>query len=127
MIEGIGSLKTPTTSPPEGAKAPSRARQRAVPAQSEAPTQAPTQAPAATVAAVPGREQLTALAEEMNQTLKQINGNFSVSVDDATGVVVVRITDENTGEVVKQIPPQQVLDVSVSVEKIVGLLVNDQA
>lgn len=123
MIDGIGSLKTPTTSPPEGAKAPSRARQGAVAARSEAPTQAP----AATVAAVPGREQLTALAEEMNQTLKQINGNFSVSVDDATGVVVVRITDEDTGEVVKQIPPQQVLDVSVSVEKIVGLLVNDQA
>jgi flagellar protein FlaG len=123
MIDGIGSRKTPTTGPPEGAKAPSRARQGAAPVESPAPAEAPV----AKAAAVPGREQLTALAEEMNQTLKQINGNYSVSVDDATGVMVVRITDEDTGEVVKQIPPQQILDVSVSVERIVGLLVNDQA
>ena len=41
--------------------------------------------------------------------------------------MVVRITDTETGDIVKQVPPQQVLDVSVSVEKIVGLLVNYQA
>lgn len=122
MIDGIVSRKTPTTSPPEGSKAPSRARQGATPVESPTPSEAPV-----ATAVVPGKEELMALAEEMNQTLKQINGNYSVSVDDATGVMVVRITDEDTGEVVKQIPPQQILDVSVSVERIVGLLVNDQA
>lgn len=74
-----------------------------------------------------GAEQVAALAEEMNQILRQIEGNFSVSVDKATGMVVVRITDGKTGEVVKQIPPQQILDASVSVEKIIGLLIDDKA
>jgi len=71
--------------------------------------------------------QVKALAEEINSTLQQMDGQFSVSVDDATGMVIVRITDSDTGEVVKQIPPQQILDANVSVERIVGLLVDDQA
>mgnify|MGYP002641737378 CR=1 FL=1 len=67
------------------------------------------------------------LAAELNKALEQVEGNYSVSVDDDTGMMVVRITDTETGDIIKQVPPQQVLDVSVSVEKIVGLLVNDQA
>ncbi len=68
-----------------------------------------------------------ALTKQLNSALAQIDGNYSVSVDDDTGMVVVRITDTDTGEIVKQVPPQQVLDVSMSVDKIIGLLVNDLA
>ena len=63
----------------------------------------------------------------MNQALAQIDGSYSVSVDGDTGMMVVRITDVDTGEIVKQVPPQQVLDTSITVEKIIGLLVNDRA
>jgi flagellar protein FlaG len=72
-------------------------------------------------------QQAEALAAQMNEVLKRIEGNYSVSVDQATGMVVVRITDTETGEIVKQVPPQQILDINVSMEKIIGLLVNDQA
>jgi flagellar protein FlaG len=68
-----------------------------------------------------------ALVEKVNQRLGQIEGNYSVSVDQDTGMVVVRITDAETGEIVRQIPPQQFLDANVSLEKIIGLLINDQA
>jgi len=86
----------------------------------------------ATAAAPKVDEQLStekthALAAELNKALEQVEGSYSVSVDDDTGMMVVRITDTETGDIVKQVPPQQVLDVSVSVEKIVGLLVDDQA
>ena len=73
------------------------------------------------------QEDTNALAKELNETLKQVDDNFSVSVDNDTGMMVVRITDSQTGEVVRQVPPQQVLDANVSVERIIGLLVNDQA
>lgn len=42
-------------------------------------------------------------------------------------MIIVRITDEVTGEIVKQIPPQELLDAGLSMEKIVGLLVDDRA
>ncbi len=71
--------------------------------------------------------QAEALADELNQALAQIDGSYSVSVDGDTGMMVVRITDVDTGEIVKQVPPQQVLDTSITVEKIIGLLVNDRA
>ena len=94
------------------------------------PTQGTTAASAAVHAQVdrkvdPVRGE--ALAKELNDALEQIDGNYSVLVDGDTGMVVVRITDTETGELVKQVPPEHVLDISMSVDKIIGLLVNDQA
>jgi flagellar protein FlaG len=69
---------------------------------------------------------IEALVKDLNSALENVDGDYSVSVDSDTGMVIVRITDVETGEIVKQVPPQQVLDVSMSVEKIIGLLINDQ-
>jgi len=67
------------------------------------------------------------IAAELDSALKKLDGDFSVSVDRESGMVVVRITDEVTGEIVRQIPPQELLDADHSMEKIVGLLVDDRA
>ena len=120
-MEGISSLKIQSTSLQDGSRTSQRLRQGA-----GSPEGKPSAAQAAQEQTVEV-EQVAALAEELNQAFRQIDGNFSVSVDEATGMVVVRITDAETGEIVKQVPPQQLLDASVSVEKIIGLLVNDQA
>ena len=42
-------------------------------------------------------------------------------------MVIVRITDEVTGEIVKQVPAEELLKVGKSMEKIVGLLIDDLA
>ena len=87
-------------------------------------------APAPTSAPTAGRDigvaKTEALVKDLNSALEKVDGDYSVSVDNETGMVVVRITDVETGELVKQVPAQQMLDVSMSVEKIIGLLVNDQ-
>ena len=67
------------------------------------------------------------LAEKNNQVRTIVDGDFSVSVERDSGMVIVRITDEVTGEIVRQIPPQELLDAGSSMEKIVGLLVDDRA
>jgi uncharacterized FlaG/YvyC family protein len=41
--------------------------------------------------------------------------------------MVVRITDQATGEVVRQIPSKELLEADRSMERIVGLIVDDQA
>mgnify|MGYP003574009877 FL=1 len=66
------------------------------------------------------------IAAELDSALKNLDGDFSVSVDGDSGMIVVRITDEVTGEIVRQIPPQELLDAGSSMEKIVGLLVDDR-
>ena len=40
---------------------------------------------------------------------------------------VVRITDRETGEVIKQLPPQELVEGDIRMKKIVGLFVDDQA
>lgn len=65
-------------------------------------------------------------AAELHKALQQQSNDLSVSVDETTGTMVVRITDNNTGEVVKQIPPKQLMEANISMNKIVGLLIDDQ-
>ena len=72
-------------------------------------------------------EKTRSMVAELNKTLEEVEGNYSVSVDNDTGLVVVRITDTETGDIIKQVPSEQVLEASVSLDKIIGLLVNDQA
>ena len=78
-------------------------------------------------AAQPDPQVVQQLAAELGTALNQLEGDFSVSVDRDSGFVVVRITDEVTGEIVRQIPPKELLEADRSMEKIVGLLVDDQA
>jgi len=90
---------------------------------------APPEGSRQTVSPVPAdvsAARIEALVKDLNSALENVDGDYSVSVDSDTGMVIVRITDVETGEIVKQVPPQQVLDVSMSVEKIIGLLINDQ-
>lgn len=75
----------------------------------------------------PNIERTRARVAELSKAMEELDGNYSVSVDDDTGMVIVRITDTETGDIIKQVPPQQVLDADVSLDRIIGLLVNDQA
>jgi flagellar protein FlaG len=67
------------------------------------------------------------LAAELGTALNKLEGDFSVSVDKDSGMVVIRITDSITGEVVRQVPPKELLEADRSMERIVGLIVDDQA
>jgi flagellar protein FlaG len=67
------------------------------------------------------------LAAELGTALNKLEGDFSVSVDKDSGRVVIRITDQITGEVVRQVPAKELLEADRSMERIVGLIVDDQA
>ncbi|MBM3279155.1 MAG: flagellar protein FlaG [Candidatus Handelsmanbacteria bacterium] len=71
-------------------------------------------------------EDLKQAAAEVDKLLEKQHSDLSVSVDESSGTLVVRITDNTTGEVVKQIPPEQLMEANVSMNKIVGLLMDDQ-
>ena len=127
MIEGMGSLKAAAnTSVQEGAKSSPRPRQGAGQPEAEARV-AEASRKAVTEPAQLEVEQVAELAEELHKALEPVNGDFSVSVDGDTGMVVVRIKDADTGDVMKQIPPQQLLDANANMDKIIGLLVDDLA
>lgn len=71
-------------------------------------------------------QKLEKAAERLNKALDAFDRDLNISFHD-DGQVVVRVTDPKTGDVIRQIPPERVLEVAESLDKIVGLFVNDTA
>lgn len=121
-MEGINQImKIPEAVSREAVKAKPKSTQTPV----AAPANTENLAAPAAAPPVPAAEVKHAAAE-LDKALQQQNSDLSVSVDETTGTMVVQITDSSTGEVVKQIPPKQLMEANVSMNKIVGLLIDDQ-
>ncbi|MBT5828983.1 MAG: flagellar protein FlaG [Candidatus Latescibacteria bacterium] len=71
-------------------------------------------------------QKLEKAAERLNKALDAFDRDLNISFHD-DGQVVVRVTDPKTGEVIRQIPPERVLEVAESLDKIVGLFLDDTA
>jgi flagellar protein FlaG len=66
------------------------------------------------------------------ETIKQLveakaPNSLSFSIDDSTGRSIVRITDQTTGEMVRQIPSEEMLEIARSIDKLQGMLIKQQA
>ena len=62
----------------------------------------------------------------LNEALDSFSKDLSISVHKDTGRLMVRVTDPQTGEVIRQLPPEQLLAAEVTIDKIIGLFVNDE-
>ncbi len=51
----------------------------------------------------------TAAVEELNNYAQKVGRSLQFSVDDASGKTVIKVMDSETGEVVRQIPPEKVV------------------
>ena len=71
-------------------------------------------------------EQLTKAVDEINRAMQQSNRSLQFSMD--AGTVVVRMTDSETGEVIRQIPSEETLAIARSIGDIQqGLLLKQKA
>ena len=124
MIEGI-TATLPSFVSQESSRPLARPRNPAgnVDSSVQVGAQQPARANSSAAASAPvPPETVKQLAAEVSG----LDGDFSISVDEDSGMIIVRITDAVTGEIVKQIPPKELLEADRSMERIVGLLVDDQ-
>lgn len=83
---------------------------------------APPQPPA------PARAQVEQVVHEIKQLLKPMVSNaLDFSIDDSTGKTIIRITDSETGEMIRQIPAEEMLDIARSIDRMQGLLLRQKA
>lgn len=76
----------------------------------------------------PTRQEMEKAVESANQSLKKIGQEQLVfSIDDETGINVVKLTDKQTGEVIQQIPSKTILAIAQSIDAIKGTLVKQEA
>ena len=78
----------------------------------------------------PGGQGMAELEQTMKD-LKQYNGwgNFNIdfSTDDNTGSLIIKIVDRDTGETLKQIPPEQILNLKSQLQEVLGLVFDHMA
>ena len=103
-------------------------RSPALPPASGSPAQAVTQSssPAASgVASAPA--DLSKAVEQIQGYLRDSGKNLSVSFDDSADRYVTRVVSSDTGEVVRTIPSEEVLEVARAINEKLGGLVNQRA
>jgi flagellar protein FlaG len=65
--------------------------------------------------------------QQLEIKAENYNVNLNFSVDKATGRTVIRVIDANTNEVLRQLPPEEILDLAASMEAIAGRLLSIKA
>ena len=87
----------------------------------DAPVQSvqPTQKPAAA--------QLQQALERLKQAVPAKSNALQFSLDDSSGQTIARVVDSETGEVIRQIPSKELLEIAQAIDKMQGMLLKQKA
>ena len=73
------------------------------------------------------REDLSAAVKKMNESLPASAQSLQFSIDEDSKDIVVKVIDQNTKEVVRQIPTEEALDIAKSLDMMRGLVIRETA
>ena len=66
---------------------------------------------------------LMAMTEEFNQKINMIhNVDLQFSVHKGSGQILVKVMDAGSGELIREIPPSEMLDLAARLDEMIGLL-----
>lgn len=93
----------------------------------------PAAAPLATVqavqqsAAVPDLAQVAEAVKNINQTMKALSQNLEFSIDTDSKQTIVKVVDQQTQEVIRQMPSVEALEIAKALDRVQGLLIRQKA
>ncbi|ANQ54352.1 flagellar protein FlaG [Thermosipho sp. 1063] len=74
---------------------------------------------------------LNAVAKEFKENLEKLKkifrGEAEFNIDKDTGMIVVKIKDKDTGEIIRQIPPEVALRLAKNLEELIGVIFDERA
>lgn len=71
-------------------------------------------------------EEIESVIKELNQFVQIFNTKIAFEIDKETKKTILRIVDVETNEVVRQIPPEELLKISRRISELLGLIINDK-
>lgn len=78
-------------------------------------------------AAPPDGAQLQQATEMINRAMRSMSRGLQFSVDQSTGKTVVRVVDQDTEEVIRQIPSEEVMKIASEIDRFQGMLLRQKA
>jgi len=73
------------------------------------------------------KRQIEELVQALNEFLSRNSFSISFAIDKDTDELVIKVVDRQTGELIKQIPSEDVLRLSKTFDELAGILVNHKA
>lgn len=73
------------------------------------------------------REAVRDAVQRANDTVQVLRSNLQFTVDEATGIDVVKFVDITTKEIIRQIPSEEMLALARRLDEIKGLLIKEKA
>lgn len=64
------------------------------------------------------------IADKMNQVASVFNTSLAFSVDESTGKTIIKVMDKETEEVIRQIPPEEMLRMIGKMRYVMGMLLD---
>ncbi len=65
-------------------------------------------------------EKISRIAEAMNSYVQSIQSDLKIQVNDKTGHIVVKVISRDTGKIIREIPPEELLDLASRMEELAG-------
>ncbi len=72
-------------------------------------------------------DQVQQAVTQIKHVAENLAQNLHFSIDDDTGITVVKITDSSTQEVIRQIPTEEAVSIAKTLDKVQGLLFSEKA
>lgn len=69
-------------------------------------------------------EQLQKTVDELQRKVQASTPNLQFSIDHDTGKTVIKVVDTNTNEVIRQLPPEEMLQLAKEIDRMRGLLLH---
>lgn len=71
-------------------------------------------------------EEIIGAIESANKQFIAYDRRFEFSIHDKTKQIMVKVIDVKTDEVIREIPPEKILDMVASIWEIVGIMVDEK-
>lgn len=75
----------------------------------------------------PAPQQLQQALEKLKQAMPTKASALQFSLDETSGEPIARIVDSDTGELIRQIPSKELLDIAHAIDKMQGMLLKQKA
>ncbi len=72
------------------------------------------------------REELQKIIQEIIRKLDQLNRYLRIDIDDQLEIPVVKIFEKDTNRLIRQIPPEHLLELMKRIDQMLGVLLNER-
>ena len=73
------------------------------------------------------KDEVKRTVESLSIITQALNTRLSFSVDEKTGRNIIRVFDSESGDLIRQIPPQEMLDLVSKLRGVIGVLFDKEA